>query len=75
MALTYKTRKRLSLLVLVLGVPGYIVAAVTVMNLLDRPPIWIEFLVYAALGVVWALPLRALFRGIGQPPPDADPQD
>lgn len=74
MALAYKTRKRLSLLVLVLGVPLYIVAAVTVVSLFDRPPIWLEFLIYVALGIVWALPLRSIFRGVGQPDPDA-PKD
>lgn len=67
MALSYKTRRRLSLFILVVGLPAYIVAAVTVVNLLDRPPIWAELLVYVALGVVWALPFRAVFRGVGQP--------
>ncbi|RZW02833.1 MAG: DUF2842 domain-containing protein, partial [Rhodobacteraceae bacterium] len=48
----------------------YIVAAVTVVNWLDRPPIWAEFLVYVVLGIVWALPFRAVFRGVGKPDPD-----
>lgn len=66
----YKTRKRLSLLILLVGLPLYIVAAVSVVNWLDRPPIWAEFLVYVGLGIVWALPFRKLFRGIGQPDPE-----
>jgi uncharacterized membrane protein YbhN (UPF0104 family) len=66
----HKTRKRLALLVLVLGVPLYIMAAVTVVNWFDRPPIWLEFLIYVGLGIVWALPLRRLFLGIGQPDPE-----
>ncbi|MEC3862243.1 DUF2842 domain-containing protein [Mesobacterium sp. TK19101] len=70
MALGYKTRKRLSLLILVVGLPLYIVAAVTVVNLLDRPPIWAEFLVYVALGFLWALPFKFIFRGVGQADPD-----
>lgn len=69
----YKTRKRLALAILVLGLPAYIVVAVTVVNLFDRPPIWLELLVYVALGILWALPFRALFRGIGQSDPDAPP--
>lgn len=67
----YKTRKRLALLVLVVGLPLYIVAAVTILNWFDRPPVWLEFAVYVGLGIVWALPLRSLFRGIGQADPDA----
>jgi hypothetical protein len=70
MALPYKTRRRLSLLILVVGLPLYIVAAVTIVGLFDRPPIWLELLIYVALGIVWALPFKAIFRGVGQPDPD-----
>ncbi|MCM2561418.1 DUF2842 domain-containing protein [Lutimaribacter sp. EGI FJ00015] len=70
MSLSYKARKRWSLVILLIGLPLYIVAAVTVVNMLERPPIWAEFLVYVALGVVWALPFRFIFRGVGQPDPD-----
>lgn len=73
MKLSYKTRKRLSLLILIFGVPAYIVAAVTIINMLDRPSLWVEFFVYAGLGVIWAFPLKAVFKGIGQPDPDAPP--
>ncbi|MBN2905214.1 MAG: DUF2842 domain-containing protein [Rhodobacteraceae bacterium] len=73
MALSYKARRRWSLIILLIGLPLYVVLAVTVMNWLDRPPFWIELLVYLALGIVWALPLRFVFRGIGQPDPDAAP--
>lgn len=66
----YKTRKRLSLLLLVLGLPLYIMVAVTVVGWFDRPPVWAELLIYVALGIVWALPFRRLFLGIGQPDPD-----
>lgn len=66
----YRTRKRLSLLILLVGLPLYIVAAVSLVNWLDRPPIWLEFLVYVGLGVVWALPFRKVFRGIGQADPE-----
>lgn len=71
MALRYKTRKRLALLILVLGVPLYIVAAVTLVGLFDRPTLLIELGVYIGLGVIWAFPLRSVFKGIGQPDPDA----
>lgn len=67
--LSYKARRRLSLLILLVGLPAYIVVAVTVMNWLGRPPLWIEFVVYVVLGVIWAIPLRAVFRGVGKADP------
>ncbi len=72
MALRYKTRKRLALLILILGVPAYIMVAVTVVNLFDRPPIWAEFLVYVVLGIIWIAPLKPIFKGVGQADPDED---
>ncbi|NIY80207.1 DUF2842 domain-containing protein [Celeribacter sp. HF31] len=75
MALSYKARRRLALLVLVLGLPGYIVLAVTLVNLFERPSISVEFGIYVGLGVLWAFPLKAIFKGIGQADPDAPPQD
>ncbi|NVK46047.1 MAG: DUF2842 domain-containing protein [Rhodobacteraceae bacterium] len=75
MALSYKARRRLALLVLVLGLPGYIVLAVTLVNLFERPSIWVEFGIYVGLGVLWAFPLKAIFKGIGQADPDTPPQD
>jgi len=71
MALSYKTRRRLSLLILLVGLPLYIVAAVTIVNLLDRPSILLEFGVYVGLGFLWALPFKFVFKGVGQADPDA----
>ena len=75
MALSYKSRRRLALLLLVVGLPAYIIAAVSLMNWLDRPNIWIELAVYVGLGILWALPFKAVFRGIGQADPDAPKDD
>ena len=74
MALSYRTRKRLALLILVVGLPLYIAVAWGIMGALERPSIWVELLVYVALGIVWALPFKFIFKGIGQPDPDA-PQE
>ncbi len=65
-----KTRRRLAIAVLVLGVPAYIVVAVNLIDLFERPPFWIELLVYLGLGILWILPLRRLFLGVAQPDPD-----
>lgn len=70
MALSYKARRRWSLVILLVGLPAYIVAAVTVMNILGRPPIWVELGVYIGLGIVWALPFKFVFRGVGKADPD-----
>jgi Protein of unknown function (DUF2842) len=70
MALSYKARKRWSLVVLLIGLPAYIVAAVNVVALFDRPPFWVELLVYVGLGMLWAVPLKFVFKGIGQVDPD-----
>ena len=69
--LSYKARRRWALVILLVGLPIYIMVAVTIMNSLNRPPILVEFLIYILLGVVWALPFKFVFRGIGQADPDA----
>lgn len=74
MALGYKARKRLSLLILLVGMPAYVVLAVTVMTWLPRLPLWAEVPVYILLGVAWILPFKAVFKGVGQPDPD-QPED
>lgn len=64
-----RARKRWSLLLLVVGLPLYIVVAVSVVNWADRVfgrlPFLAELAVYVALGIVWVLPFRRLFAGIG----------
>ena len=77
--LTYKARKRWAIIILLVGLPIYVVAAVTTMNWLypdpsARAPILIELAVYIGLGVLWAFPFKGIFRGIGQADPDA-PRD
>lgn len=72
MALSYKARRRWSLVILLVGLPLYIVAVVTVLNLLERPPLLLELFIYVALGVVWVLPFKFVFHGVGQADPEAD---
>lgn len=75
MALAYRTRKRLALLILLVGMPLYVVVAVNVADWAratwGRLPILAEVAVYVGLGFLWALPFRSIFRGIGQPDPQA----
>jgi hypothetical protein len=69
--MTYKNRKRLAAFILVVALPLYITVAVNVVEMFDRPHPLVELLVFAALGIVWALPLKRVFKGIGHPDPDA----
>ena len=64
--LSIKLKKRLSLLILLVGLPVYIILSITVLNLLDRPPIIIELGIYLILGILWALPFKYIFRGVGK---------
>jgi branched-subunit amino acid transport protein len=75
MPLAYKTRRRLSLLLLLVGLPAWIILSVVIIAQFDRPPLWLEFLIYVGLGIVWALPFKAVFKGVGQADPDAKPID
>lgn len=72
MPLSYKARRRWSLVILLIGLPVYIVVAVSIVNMLGRPPFWIELLVYVGLGFLWILPFRFVFRGIGRENPGED---
>ncbi len=69
--MTYRTRKRLAILSLLVGLPVYVVLAATLVGWMERPSVAVELAVYVGLGVLWALPLRSVFRGIAQPDPDA----
>ncbi|HKL68636.1 DUF2842 domain-containing protein [Salibaculum sp.] len=71
MALSLKARKRLSLLILLIGLPVYIVACVSLVNWAwpdpqARPPLGAELAIYVGLGVLWAFPLKWVFKGVGQ---------
>jgi len=70
MALSYKARRRWSLVILLVGLPLYIMVTISILALLGRPPIWVELLVYIVLGILWALPFKFVFKGIGREDPD-----
>ncbi|WP_099826522.1 DUF2842 domain-containing protein [Oceaniglobus indicus] len=75
MALSYKARRRWALLILVVALPVYILVASWAVTLLERPSVLVELLIYVVLGVIWAIPLKAIFKGIGQVDPDAPRRD
>ena len=77
MALSYKARRRWSLFILLIGMPIYVVVAVTIANRVgvsDLPRL-VQFVIYVVLGVGWVFPLKPIFMGVGQADPDAAPGD
>ena len=64
--MSYKLKRRLSLFILIVGLPLYVILIVNLISSFDRPNFLVELLIYLFSGVVWALPLRSVFRGVGQ---------
>ena len=75
MALSHNSRRRWSLVILLVGLPLYIVVSVTLINLLERPNMMIDLIIYVGLGIVWILPFRSVFRGIGKSDPDDEKRE
>ena len=69
MKINYKTRRVVSLLILLVGLPLYVVLVVSGMTLLVNLPKFIELIIYLFFGVVWVFPLKFIFRGVGQSDP------
>jgi predicted membrane channel-forming protein YqfA (hemolysin III family) len=71
MALSYKARRRWSLVVLLIWLPFYIIVAVSIMTAIPRLPMPVELLIYLVLGVAWVIPFKFIFKGVGKEDPDA----
>ncbi len=67
--MSYRTRKIVCAVLLMVGLPLYVVVASTLVGLFERPGLLTELAIYVGLGVLWAVPLRGLFRGIARPDP------
>ena len=63
---SYKLKRLFAILVLLHWLPINIVLVLNILALFERPSLIIELLVYVTSGVFWALPFKALFKGIGQ---------
>ena len=64
--MSYKLKRRLSLFILIVGLPLYVILIINLISSFDRPNFLVELLIYLLSGIVWALPLRSVFRGVGQ---------
>jgi len=70
MNINYKNRRRISLILLLVGLPVYVILAINILAFFERPSILLEVLIYLSLGIVWALPFKFIFKGIGQADPE-----
>ncbi len=68
--MTHRSRRILALVLLLVWLPLYVVAAVTLTGWMGRPHVLVEAAVYLGLGFLWALPFRRVFLGIGRADPD-----
>lgn len=79
MALSYKARKRWSLFVLVVALPLYMVVAVSFADWLREAlgglHVLAELALFVGLGILWILPLKPVFKGVGQADPEASERD
>jgi len=75
MALSYKARRRLSLLVLLVWMPVAIVITVSVLGMFERPHFLVELLIYVVAGAGIFLPFKFVFQGVGRADPDASPPE
>ena len=71
MNINYKNRRRISLFLLLVGLPVYVIVAINILAFFERPSILLEVIIYLSLGIIWALPFKFIFKGIGQ----ADPEE
>ena len=69
--LSYDTRRRWSLIILLIGLPLYIGLALFVVSLFNRPPFLLELAIYIVLGFLWMIPFRFVFLGVGKDDPNA----
>ena len=70
MNINYKNRRRISLFLLLVGLPAYVILAINIIVFFERPSILLEVIIYLSLGIIWALPFKFIFKGIGQADPE-----
>ena len=74
--LSYKARRRWSLVILLIGLPLYIVVAVTFTDWLrgwfGGLNVLVELLIFVVLGIAWMMPFKFVFKGVGKEDPDAE---
>ena len=70
MNINYRNKRRISLFLLLVGLPLYVILAINIIVFFERHSILFEFVIYLSLGVIWALPFKFIFKGVGQADPE-----
>lgn len=70
MKLSIKTKKLLSAVVILIWMPLYVFLAIPILSNLPRLPILIEVAIYILAGIIWVLPFRFVFLGVGKAAPE-----
>jgi len=55
---------------LLVGLPVYVIVTINILAFFERPSILLEVIIYLSLGIIWALPFKFIFKGIGQADPE-----
>ena len=70
-SLTYKLRRKLTVIYLLVILPIYIGLVVSFMiSFSDRLPFLPELLLYIFFGLIWILPMKIIAKGVGKEDPD-----
>lgn len=70
MNINYRNKRRISLFLLLVGLPLYVILAINIIAFFERPSILLEVIIYLSLGIIWALPFKFIFKGVGQADPE-----
>ncbi|MDE0306708.1 MAG: DUF2842 domain-containing protein [Albidovulum sp.] len=73
MKLSLRARRRWTIFLLCVLGPIYVVVAVNIVDMFERPHFLVELIIYATLGIVWILPFRSVFRGVSRNDEDNNP--
>ncbi len=68
--LSYKTRRRWSLVILLVWLPLYILLAIPILSMITDWNFWLRVLIYVIAAFVWVIPFRFVFLGVGKADPD-----
>ncbi len=75
MKLSYKSRRRWSLVILLVWLPLYIIIVVPFLAKIVDWNIWLRVVIYVFAAFAWLLPFRFVFLGVGRADPDASSEN
>ncbi len=71
MKLSYKARRRWSLVILLIWLPLYIILVVPLLARIVDWNIILRVIIYIIAAFAWLLPFKFVFQGVGRADPDA----